>query len=72
MGAKEYGPTGFLQADTLRMAMEEVIDLANYARYTYIRLALLKEGFQEEQEISTGVMPPEGGFVSTKESWKNG
>jgi hypothetical protein len=42
LGAERYGAFKFLELDTLEMAMEEVADLANYARYTYIKLALLK------------------------------
>jgi hypothetical protein len=43
MGAEKYGPGKFLTVDTLQEALDEVVDLANYARYTYIRLRLLQE-----------------------------
>lgn len=71
-GAQEYGETNFLKVDTLEMAMEEVADLANYARYTFIKLWLLQEFSRgDQEEVSTGVVE-DAGFVSTKEAWKNG
>jgi hypothetical protein len=47
------------------MAMEEVLDLANYARYTYIKLFLLQQAVANalEEEPDVG----REGFVSTKE-----
>lgn len=47
MGAKEYGPVAFLDNDVLTMAMEEVVDLANYARMTFIKLAVLAGKVQD-------------------------
>ncbi len=41
MGQNKYGPVKFLEVNSLEMAMQEVIDLANYARYTWMKLALL-------------------------------
>lgn len=41
MGHDKYGPVKFLEVNALGEAMNEVIDLANYARYTWIKLALL-------------------------------
>lgn len=54
MGAEQYGPTGFMRVDTLRMAMEEVADLANYARYTYIKLWLLQDELMSTEEEQVG------------------
>lgn len=42
MGAVKYGPVNFLKIDSLQMAIEEVVDLANYAMYTYIKLRILQ------------------------------
>jgi len=47
MGEKKYGPVKFMSVNSVEMAMEEVADLANYARYTYIKLALLRDSLQE-------------------------
>lgn len=43
VGAEEYGDVAFLTAPLVRMAAEELADLANYARYLYIRLRVLEE-----------------------------
>lgn len=63
MGAKKYGPVKFLEIDSLEMAIEEIIDLANYARYTFIRLRLMQEQFNPEPEAE-----PIGrqGFIPTR------
>lgn len=43
MGEKKYGPGTWLTIDNLEMAIEEVIDLANYVRFTYVKLRMLQE-----------------------------
>lgn len=40
-GSTEYGPFAFLDNDTLKMALEELVDLSNYAKMTFIKLARL-------------------------------
>lgn len=42
-GAEKYGPTKFLDVDTLEEAVFELADLANYARYTFIKVRALQE-----------------------------
>lgn len=55
-GAKEYGDTKFLEIDTVRYALEELADLANYARYLYIKLRILEEELRERGiDLSTSV-----------------
>lgn len=51
MGAKKYGPVKFLRVDSLEEAAEEVVDLANYARYTFIKLRLLQAQAAEFEEL---------------------
>lgn len=65
LGEEKYGPFKFLEADTLEEAMQEVIDLGNYARMTYIRLYLLQAHIARlaEQSPSTDTK----GFVPMKE-----
>lgn len=41
MGQEKYGPVKFMTVNSIEEALAEVVDLANYARYTYIKLALL-------------------------------
>lgn len=43
MGEKKYGPGTWLAIDNLEMAIEEVIDLGNYIRFTFCKLRLLQE-----------------------------
>jgi len=53
-GAEKYGPFAFFNKDMFEEAMEEVLDLANYARYAYIKLRLVQlqvaEDYQEYQQ----------------------
>ena len=69
MGAKKYGPGKFLVVDTLQEAMDEVVDLANYARYTYIKLALLQAAIA--QQVPEGG-PVSSGFIKTRDFTKPG
>lgn len=41
-GAQTYGPVAFLQNDMFQYMMEELADLANYARFAYIKLRLME------------------------------
>lgn len=50
MGAEKYGPVNFMTVDSLQMAIEEVADLANYARYTFIKLRLLQHYMTQQQQ----------------------
>jgi hypothetical protein len=43
LGAEKYGPGKFLTTDTIEEALYELADLANYARYSYIKLRHLQE-----------------------------
>jgi hypothetical protein len=54
-GEDKYGAGTWLTIDTLQHAMDEVLDLANYARFTYIKLRMLQEKlveFQADQSIA--------------------
>jgi hypothetical protein len=69
-GAKEYGPIKFLEAPTIEMALEEIADLANYARYTYIKLHILQLQMEDVIANQPGFQPagtpdfiPTGGGV---------
>ena len=68
-GADEYGPLIFLNVNLPEFIYEEMADIANYARFLYIRVRLLEEtaresGFdlsaafagevREENEVSFG------------------
>jgi hypothetical protein len=63
-GAEQYGAGKFLIVDTLEEAMFEVVDLANYARYTYIKLKLLQHAIATQ--VPAG---PDGqGFISVRKA----
>jgi len=64
-GAEKYGPAKFLEVDTLQEAMDEVLDLANYARMTYIKLFLLQESLKKI--VSKHPAADAQGFVPMKE-----
>lgn len=42
MGAEKYGPVKFMEIDSIEMALEEIADLGNYARYTWIKLHMIQ------------------------------
>jgi|TARA_Y100000310_G_scaffold343321_1_gene450399 hypothetical protein len=42
MGVKEYGETGFIENDIWQYAKEELVDLANYARFLYFKISALE------------------------------
>lgn len=63
LGSKKYGAVRFLEVDSLGMAMDEVVDLGNYARFAYIKLAMLQSwAIQFEAEF--------GSFLRHKEEFK--
>src|SRR3954452_14141496 len=47
LGAEEYGMFTFLENDVMRMLLEELIDVSNYARMQFIKLILLQEILEE-------------------------
>ena len=49
-GAKEYGPLNFLKVDLPEFIYEEMADIANYARFLFIRVRLL-----EEEALESGI-----------------
>lgn len=64
MGATKYGPAKFLTADTIEMALEEILDLANYARYTFMKLRLLQDSLREQ--VPDG--PINTGFITAADA----
>lgn len=41
MGEQKYGPVKFMEVNAYEEAMFELVDLANYARYCFIKMALM-------------------------------
>jgi hypothetical protein len=50
-GADKYGPFKFLGADVIQETLEEIADMANYARYQYIKLRMLQVRLSEDPRI---------------------
>jgi hypothetical protein len=49
-GEEEYGHNTFLTAPTIEMGLEELADLCNYVRYTYIRLYLFNKAMAKHSQ----------------------
>lgn len=65
-GVPKYGEYTFLDAPTLSMALEEIVDLANYARFSFIKIYLLMQNIGKAQARDLANANP-GGFVPTSE-----
>jgi len=63
IGVQEYGQYTFLGNDTLRMAVEEVADLRNYATMTGIKLILIMSALEDTDTL---LSEP---FKGTKDGW---
>lgn len=74
-GQQEYGEFTFLGNDVIRMMLEELADVCNYAEYMAAKLLLLQKMLeedprllqhQEDGQIKIGVQS----FLGTKDGWK--
>lgn len=65
MGVEKYGAGKFLTVNTLEEAAYEVLDLANYARYSFIKLMLLNEYLESLETI-----PDQEGFQPVGKDWQ--
>lgn len=63
-GRTKYGIFTFLEMPTLEMALEELADLANYARYTFIKVVLLRQSIKQVQDQALGAVD---GFFTTQD-----
>jgi hypothetical protein len=63
-GAEKYGPGKFLTVDTIEEALQELVDLANYTRYTFIKLRMLQEAILVQGE---GVLDDQG-FIKSSDA----
>jgi hypothetical protein len=64
-GQEKYGDLTFFDADTVEMAMEEVADMMNYMRYTWIKLWLLRRSIYKIVEKHPAA--DSEGFIPLKE-----
>jgi hypothetical protein len=56
MGEEKYGPFKFMEVDAFDEMAEELVDMANYARYNFIKLRLI------QQNLAVLVQPETEGF----------
>ena len=72
LGAEKYGPVRFTEVDSLQMALEEVADLANYARYTFVKIRMLQDGLSGAPANTepVGAADREGKFISFRRDKK--
>ena len=64
-GQEKYGELTFLENDTIEMAMEEVADMMNYLRYTWIKLWLLQKAVAKQ--VQKHPAADSDGFIPLKE-----
>lgn len=64
-GEAQYGSTAFLSVDTLDEALAEVVDLSNYARFTFIKLYILRQSIA--RVTAQHPLTDAKGFVPMKE-----
>jgi hypothetical protein len=55
-GQEVYGPLKFMEVNTLEQAMEEIADMANYARYTWLKLWFLNQQVDKVEVQSLHLM----------------
>jgi hypothetical protein len=68
MGEETYGHDTFMNNNTIEMALEELVDFSNYARYTFVKMYvlgrkldqyLIEQGLKDDNTVSTGTMEDE-------------
>lgn len=59
-GQKKYGADTYLEIDTVQHAIDEVLDLINYARFTYVKLRLLQKDLLEKVHADGSVASATG------------
>jgi len=70
MGQKKYGPNTFLNVDSIEMAIEELIDLENYVRYTFIKLRMLQAQLPTVLADGSTARPIQGNEMMGKDALK--
>jgi hypothetical protein len=64
-GQEKYGTFTYFDNDTIAMAMEEIADMMNYMRYTWIKLWLMQRAIAKKaQEHSAS---DSGGWIPLKD-----
>src|SRR5688572_25745839 len=66
LGVEKYGEGTWLKADTIAMAMDEMVDMANYIRFSWIKLAMIRAQMEAAEEMA---QPLPGKEMLGKESF---
>jgi hypothetical protein len=67
-GQQKYSEFSYVEAPTLQMALEEIADLSNYARYTFIKVWLIRGAIERAQvSLMQKAGGSTGGFISTSD-----
>lgn len=72
LGEEKYGPGTWLGVDTLEHALDEMVDMANYIRMTYIKIRMLQEGIARIQTERQTAAPIAGKEMIGKETLLQG
>jgi len=73
MGEKKYGAGTWMNVDNFEMAIEEVIDLSNYVRFTFIKLRMLQDNLQDVLAAKgTTAKPKPGNEMMGKDALQKG
>jgi hypothetical protein len=67
MGAEKYGALKFVEKDTIQEMIEELVDLANYTRYTYIKLRMMQDYMAMGAEVPQDTLG-RGGFINMRKA----
>lgn len=65
VGQAKYGEFTFFDKDTIAMAMEEIADMMNYMRYTWIKLWLMQRAIARQAHKHPAA--DEQGWIPLKE-----
>lgn len=52
LGEQKYGPGTWVGVDTLAMMQDEIVDMANYARFSWIRLEIIRQMMDASGEVA--------------------
>lgn len=55
MGEKKYGAGTWMRVDTLEMLIEELIDMMNYLRFTYVRVRAMQEMLETDKSTESAL-----------------
>jgi hypothetical protein len=53
MGEQKYGAGTWMGIDTIEMAIEEIVDLGNYVRFTFIKLRMLQQALDSDKSTAS-------------------